>query len=283
MHVPPEEPESMIITTKEDKLFANPDLLTPMRRPFPVAKPLVSHMIHAYSPVKPSPLSRILMLSNSPNTPLEEMTTIPEGGLGSLEEMGRYDDDDDEGMMITETPEPLQMSLAAELGVESPPDVMDEDVGMSVHHPLKRKRAAGDGGGDGGRKKISSSSSVKSAVAAGKKKITHMPGNKEKPDTKMSSGKALGGGRRTLRSGGSSGIEKENGKKKNPVGTAIGSSNVKKTTSTGKSTTKSSVGGRTTMITKGAPPPKAGGVPGLGPRRVPLDSEDAPQIPRRKS
>jgi hypothetical protein len=35
-------------------------------RPFPVAKPLAKGMIHAYSPAKPSPLSRILMLADSP-------------------------------------------------------------------------------------------------------------------------------------------------------------------------------------------------------------------------
>ncbi|OJA18318.1 hypothetical protein AZE42_02805 [Rhizopogon vesiculosus] len=39
-----------------------------IRRPFPLAKPLASHMSHAYSPVKPSPLSRILMLANSPDS-----------------------------------------------------------------------------------------------------------------------------------------------------------------------------------------------------------------------
>ncbi|OCB87664.1 hypothetical protein A7U60_g5190 [Sanghuangporus baumii] len=36
------------------------------KRPFPVAKPLAEHMIHAYSPARPSPLSRIMMLANSP-------------------------------------------------------------------------------------------------------------------------------------------------------------------------------------------------------------------------
>ncbi|KAH0836788.1 Afadin and alpha-actinin-binding-domain-containing protein [Lanmaoa asiatica] len=41
----------------------------PFRRPFPMAKPLASHMTHAYSPVKPSPLSRILMLGDSPESP----------------------------------------------------------------------------------------------------------------------------------------------------------------------------------------------------------------------
>ncbi|KAI0036208.1 Afadin and alpha-actinin-binding-domain-containing protein [Vararia minispora EC-137] len=34
--------------------------------PFPVAKPFAARMIHAYSPAKPSPLSRILKLADSP-------------------------------------------------------------------------------------------------------------------------------------------------------------------------------------------------------------------------
>lgn len=36
------------------------------RKPFPVAKPLAQRMIHAYSPARPSPLSRILQVRNSP-------------------------------------------------------------------------------------------------------------------------------------------------------------------------------------------------------------------------
>jgi len=51
----------------------------PMRRPpFPVAKPLAAHMTHAYSPVKPSPLSRILMLADSPESSEPEPETMPE-------------------------------------------------------------------------------------------------------------------------------------------------------------------------------------------------------------
>ena len=41
----------------------------PIRRPFPVAKPFAQRMVHAYSPAQPSPLSRILMLADSPTTP----------------------------------------------------------------------------------------------------------------------------------------------------------------------------------------------------------------------
>jgi hypothetical protein len=56
-----------------DKAMGSDDqnLTTPIapRRPFPVAKPFAQRMFHAYSPAKPSPLSRILMLADSPVTP----------------------------------------------------------------------------------------------------------------------------------------------------------------------------------------------------------------------
>lgn len=51
---------------------AAPRTPPPFRRPFPMAKPLVPHMMHAYSPAKPSPLSRILMLADSPESPESE-------------------------------------------------------------------------------------------------------------------------------------------------------------------------------------------------------------------
>ena len=38
-------------------------------------------MTHAYSPVKPSPLSRILMLADSPESPESELLPKPGGGL----------------------------------------------------------------------------------------------------------------------------------------------------------------------------------------------------------
>lgn len=53
------------------------------RKPaFPIAKPFAQHMIHAYSPVKPSPLSRILMMANTPsddgNRSNEELSVLRE-------------------------------------------------------------------------------------------------------------------------------------------------------------------------------------------------------------
>lgn len=52
--------------------LAIPHTPPPFRRPFPMAKPMAPHMMHAYSPVKPSPLSRILMLAESPESPESE-------------------------------------------------------------------------------------------------------------------------------------------------------------------------------------------------------------------
>ncbi|KAH9930287.1 Afadin and alpha-actinin-binding-domain-containing protein [Fomitopsis serialis] len=93
---------------------------TPPRRPFPMAKPLAAtRMIHAYSPVKPSPLSRILMLANSPDSP-----DIERPQLDSLEE--RMEDVSPTPGAPTAPPvlAPTR-SLAQELGIseedDSPP------------------------------------------------------------------------------------------------------------------------------------------------------------------
>jgi len=51
--------------TNDSESHHSPPLLTSSRRS-PLAKPLARNMSHAYSPVKPSPLSRILMLAASP-------------------------------------------------------------------------------------------------------------------------------------------------------------------------------------------------------------------------
>ncbi|KAL1941270.1 hypothetical protein VTO73DRAFT_7482 [Trametes versicolor] len=83
---------------------------TPVVRPFPMAKPFATRMIHAYSPVKPSPLSRILMLANSPDS--------PEAGpaLASLPESAAEDDSIEQS-----APAPIR-SLAEELGVSEDDD-----------------------------------------------------------------------------------------------------------------------------------------------------------------
>ncbi|KIL69132.1 hypothetical protein M378DRAFT_195916 [Amanita muscaria Koide BX008] len=57
-HTPLESPPSM----DEDNFMA------PLTRGYPVAKPHAQRMVHAYSPVKPSPLSRVLVAVNSPDS-----------------------------------------------------------------------------------------------------------------------------------------------------------------------------------------------------------------------
>ncbi|KAL0571441.1 hypothetical protein V5O48_010531 [Marasmius crinis-equi] len=116
--------------------------------PFPVAKPFAPRMIHAYSPARPSPLSRILMLGNSPDSnhsndsglldPVPEEDMFPEIPLEDrmaaealsvpLESSGEHEME----------PEPA-MTLAQELGVsESPPE---SPAGMRpVSPPLQERR-----------------------------------------------------------------------------------------------------------------------------------------------
>ncbi|KAG6900024.1 hypothetical protein C0993_004081 [Termitomyces sp. T159_Od127] len=96
-----------------------PETPPPAECLFPVAKPLAQRMIHAYSPTKPSPLSRILMLSNSPDS--------PGGSSSGLEDISSLEPVVEEDEQIPGFEEPtaptIQMSLAAELGVpESPSD-----------------------------------------------------------------------------------------------------------------------------------------------------------------
>ncbi|EIN03847.1 hypothetical protein PUNSTDRAFT_146828 [Punctularia strigosozonata HHB-11173 SS5] len=71
--------------------------ITPSRNPggFPMAKPFAPHMIHAYSPAKPSPLSRILMLADSP-------TDAMGGGLDAVMET----DESADGGVVEESPTP---------------------------------------------------------------------------------------------------------------------------------------------------------------------------------
>lgn len=76
----PSEP-MMIEPSGSDPPLVKPMVQVPRtpgsRRPFPIAKPFATHMTHAYSPVKPSPLSRILMLGNSPGSPISAPALDP--------------------------------------------------------------------------------------------------------------------------------------------------------------------------------------------------------------
>lgn len=92
-----------------------PQPVAAFRRPYPIAKPFAPRMIHAYSPVRPSPLSRILQLGNSPDAnPL--FGDVSESALDSLIEV-----EEDEHPFQDGASPPL--TLAQELGVpDSPPE-----------------------------------------------------------------------------------------------------------------------------------------------------------------
>ncbi|KAI0642311.1 Afadin and alpha-actinin-binding-domain-containing protein [Trametes meyenii] len=88
---------------------------TPGVRPFPMAKPFAARMIHAYSPAKPSPLSRILMLANSPDSPEgAPLAALPESPAEDSADAGPSSN-------APSNPEPIR-SLAEELGVSEDDD-----------------------------------------------------------------------------------------------------------------------------------------------------------------
>ncbi|PCH36393.1 hypothetical protein WOLCODRAFT_140389 [Wolfiporia cocos MD-104 SS10] len=90
---------------------------TPSHKPFPMAKPLASvRMIHAYSPAQPSPLSRILMLANSPESPPQA------GASAGNEQYGGLDASPTPIRTAHAPAAPPLRSLAAELGVSSDDD-----------------------------------------------------------------------------------------------------------------------------------------------------------------
>ncbi|KAG6336455.1 hypothetical protein ID866_2626 [Astraeus odoratus] len=107
----PDSSTSLTVEEPASALQSNSGLVPPHtpvvgRRPFPMAKPLAPHMTHAYSPAKPSPLSRILMLADSPDStesiplPTTVTTDIPPTNL--FEPLAREDDDDDEESPLRE-------------------------------------------------------------------------------------------------------------------------------------------------------------------------------------
>ncbi|KAF6761811.1 Afadin and alpha-actinin-binding-domain-containing protein [Ephemerocybe angulata] len=106
------------------------------RKPFPVAKPFALRMVHAYSPAKPSPLSRILMLAD---TPAGGAPTLPAPNL--TDGLSLSPDGIPSGMAFLQQP---QMSLAAELGVsESPPDTPLQET--QVPNVVSKPASGGSG------------------------------------------------------------------------------------------------------------------------------------------
>lgn len=276
--------EPIPITSTENQNL-NPNLITPVRRPFPVAKPFAQRMIHAYSPARPSPLSRILMLADSPNTPDGESSSRDDINVG-LEAV--HESDESPCPTLPETPKPQQpqMSLAAELGVESPPDVVEvvEEV------PLRERKTEMNG-----RAKVSSKPTGKGAVAEGGRKPS--AGIKERPKSRSSSDTTRGVAATTSgRTSSGMGVEKENARKvsgKTSTTSATAASSTTRVVSGAKSakpTAGTKVNGvasttaasRSKAVSKPAST-SATATAGVGPRRVPVNSAEAPPIARRKS
>ncbi|KAJ7696433.1 Afadin and alpha-actinin-binding-domain-containing protein [Mycena rosella] len=223
------------------------------RRPFPMAKPFAPRMIHAYSPAKPSPLSRILMLANSPATPAE-LDTGAEAGDVSLPLEALLEEDEGAPGLVdalfpeVQPPPPVrQPTLAEELGVsESPPE-----------SPEAPALAAGSLGG----RVFSREPTRFTAQEKGKGRA---------PETARGSAKVAG--------------EKENGALRRKmvglprVSPPLGGAGVKKAAKPGVVVGKSGSGSRARLMAK-LPAPAAAKA-GSGPRRVLVDSEEAPTVGR---
>ncbi|KAK2464015.1 hypothetical protein APHAL10511_003959 [Amanita phalloides] len=113
-------------------------------RPFPVARPLAQRMVHAYSPVKPSPLSRVLVAAGSLHNSSSDNPFVEQEHL-KVQPMPLTEGDDPMSEPGHEPFPPTmekeeEMSLAQQLGIpDSPPESL----------ALKRKRV--DSGGSNER------------------------------------------------------------------------------------------------------------------------------------
>ncbi|CAL1714045.1 unnamed protein product [Somion occarium] len=241
---------STIPASSSEPSFPVSQLLT-TPRPFPLAKPFAQRMIHAYSPVKPSPLSRILMMASSPDSP--ESSTDP--ALQAVSEENESLPDVSPTPVIGLGPPPQKRkapmpSLAAELGLED----SDEDNPL-LDKPTEKTKSKD--------KKIAIGHTRLTAKDKGKARADHIGSrargvaveNKIKR-MKMSSGTSSSGAPSTSRVA-SGGI-------------------VKKTT---KSVTRGSVAVNTTAPTV-PPQAKFVGKAKSGPRRVPINSAEAAPVPK---
>ncbi|KAA1470163.1 hypothetical protein DENSPDRAFT_928667 [Dentipellis sp. KUC8613] len=136
-----------------------PPAQTPPRLPFPMAKPFVPRMIHAYSPAKPSPLSRILMLGDSPEGAALPAPTF-EGALDAVNE----DDEMLDAELLPPEEEPPLREKKLEKNVESAP--VSKRRAPAGHEPGAKKSV------DKGKGKASAPSapSTRSRSAAGGEK-----------------------------------------------------------------------------------------------------------------
>ncbi|KAI0695066.1 Afadin and alpha-actinin-binding-domain-containing protein [Cerioporus squamosus] len=242
---------------------------TPVARPFPMAKPFAQRMIHAYSPVKPSPLSRILMMANSPESPegpqLDALAEVDESAMDAApvrslaEELGVSEDDDSPLREKQPQPQP-------QVQVQSKPATA----------AAARKATAGTQVKDKGKAKAAPAPAPQSASRA----RTRAGGALEKENVKRaklsapsSSGLGVGSGSSSTGStkstgSGSSASGSRDAKKAAP-GKPLGiGARARAGAGAGAGTTGPS--GK-----PGAKPSMRGG----GPRRVPIGSADAASVP----
>ncbi|KAI0769209.1 Afadin and alpha-actinin-binding-domain-containing protein [Irpex lacteus] len=250
-----------------------------IRRPFPMAKPLAPHMVHAYSPVKPSPLSRLLRLGNSPDSPDAPPLAAPT--LGTLaeaeDESGEFSVSPTPAPRLRHTPAPVQqpqMSLAAELGVSEDDDSGEldsplrdrvnsvEDLPPRPTSALGRYHSAKDKGKGKAKAQPQPSSSSRTRAPA-PTAVTEKP----RPKTRSSTGSAAGASKPKASSskviGG--GVAKKTTRMTRSAAASVGGagpSNSRSATSAKPTITKSTTRG--------------------GPRRVPIGSSQAAALPTWK-
>lgn len=260
---------------------------TGIRRPFPMAKPLAPHMVHAYSPVKPSPLSRLLRLGNSPDSPDAPPLAAPTLGIlaeAEEDQSGEISLSPTPAPRLRHTPAPVQqpqMSLAAELGVSEDDDSGELDSPLrdrvnSVHvedfpprptSALGRYPTAKDKGKGKAKAQPQPSNSSRTRTTA-----PLVVAEKPKPKARSSTGAAAAAPK-----------PKTSGSK------VIGGGVAKKTT---RMTTRSASAASSTSGSGGAGPSKSRAAPGKsslavtkakgGPRRVLIGSEKAAALPTWK-
>uniref|UniRef100_A0A0W0G6R5 Afadin and alpha-actinin-binding-domain-containing protein n=1 Tax=Moniliophthora roreri TaxID=221103 RepID=A0A0W0G6R5_MONRR len=218
------------------------------------------HMIHAYSPARPSPLSRILMLGNSP----DNMNPVLEA------EAEEWTDMDEMFPEIKDVGPP--MSLAQELGVsESPPE-------SPVAPPPLRKKSNGVGAG---QKKTAT---VKGRVVRDPPEIKSRVGSKSTSVQPSSKPPA-----RTMMKSLPAAVAKTSGR---PVGTRTAEGKEKEKENSGTRAANkvtSSEESKPAAVTAAPRPrlkiPPSGAQAGAGrsaPRRVPIGSAEAPPVTQGK-
>ncbi|THU93888.1 hypothetical protein K435DRAFT_967090 [Dendrothele bispora CBS 962.96] len=146
---PPESSLPSQISPAADNLVPQTPQSGGRRLPFPMAKPYAPRMTHAYSPARPSPLSRILMLGNSPPTTPQSDSDMSKGLEALMEEIEELDtemvrDRESIDSMFPEIPQSAEteetMSLAQQLGVSESPPESPEAQPKRPESPLREKK-----------------------------------------------------------------------------------------------------------------------------------------------